>query len=70
MLPIAITGRRTARTIRPSVSSPSAGAGFAFDPVPHSGGDNSGYVSLAYGLLADGAYVDVFDPAPDAGKDG
>lgn len=34
----------------------------AFNPVPHTGGDNAGYVSLAHGLLTTGAYTDVFDP--------
>ena len=34
----------------------------AFTPVPHTGGDNSGYVSLAHGLLTTGTYTDVFDP--------
>ncbi|MDH5761020.1 MAG: glycosyltransferase family 39 protein [Gemmatimonadota bacterium] len=34
----------------------------AFNPAPHSGGDNAGYVSLAYSLLADGSYTDVYDP--------
>lgn len=34
----------------------------AFNPVPHTGGDNAGYVSLAHGLLTTGSYTDVFDP--------
>jgi hypothetical protein len=33
-----------------------------FNPTPHSGGDNSGYIGLAHGLLADGTYADVYDP--------
>lgn len=33
-----------------------------FNPTPHSGGDNSGYIGLAHGLLTDGTYVDVYDP--------
>ena len=33
-----------------------------FNPTPHSGGDNSGYVGLAHGLLTDGEYADVYDP--------
>lgn len=33
-----------------------------FNPVPHSGGDNAGYVALAHGLLTQGSYTDVFDP--------
>ena len=32
------------------------------NPVPHSGGDNAGYVALAHGLLTQGSYADVFDP--------
>lgn len=35
----------------------------AFNPAPHSGGDNATYVSLAYGLLTTGTYTEVFDPA-------
>ncbi|MCG6957179.1 MAG: glycosyltransferase family 39 protein [Gemmatimonadetes bacterium] len=35
----------------------------AFDIAPHSGGDNAGYISLAYSLLKQHAYVDLFDPA-------
>ena len=35
----------------------------AFNPAPHTGGDNAGYIGLAYGLLAHGTYTDVFDPA-------
>jgi 4-amino-4-deoxy-L-arabinose transferase-like glycosyltransferase len=34
----------------------------AFNPVPHAGGDNAGYVGLAHGLLDTGSYTDVFDP--------
>jgi len=34
----------------------------AFTPVPHTGGDNAGYISLAHGLLTTGGYTDVFDP--------
>ncbi len=33
-----------------------------FNPTPHSGGDNSGYIALAHGLLTTGTYTDVFDP--------
>lgn len=35
----------------------------AFNPAPHTGGDNAGYVTLAYALLTQGAYVELFDPA-------
>lgn len=34
----------------------------AFNPVPHPGGDNAGYLSLAHDLFANGRYTDVFDP--------
>jgi len=34
----------------------------AFNPIPHPGGDNAGYVSLAHGLVTTGTYTDVFDP--------
>lgn len=35
----------------------------AFNPAPHTGGDNAAYVSLAYSMLEDGTYTEVFDPA-------
>ncbi len=35
----------------------------AFNPAPHTGGDNAGYVSLAYALVTTGSYVELFDPA-------
>lgn len=35
----------------------------AFNPAPHTGGDNAGYVSLAYSLLKHHTYTEVFDPA-------
>jgi len=35
----------------------------AFVPAPHNGGDNAGYVTLAYSLLEDGTYRDLYDPA-------
>jgi len=34
----------------------------AFTTIPHTGGDNAGYISLAHGLVVDGSYLDVFDP--------
>lgn len=34
----------------------------AFTPIPHSGGDNAGYIALAHALVTDGQYVDAFDP--------
>ena len=30
----------------------------AFDPSPHTGGDNAGYVSLAYSLVTTGSYTE------------
>jgi len=35
----------------------------AFNPAPHSGGDNTTYVSLAHALLTTGSYTEAFDPA-------
>ena len=35
----------------------------AFNPAPHSGGDNSTYVSLAHAIVSTGSYTEVFDPA-------
>ena len=34
----------------------------AFNPAPHTGGDNAGYLSLAHGLLEGRGYVDAYDP--------
>lgn len=34
----------------------------AFNPAPHTGGDNAGYVSLAHALLTTGSYTETFDP--------
>jgi hypothetical protein len=34
----------------------------AFNPAPHSGGDNAGYVALAHALAGGEGYVDAFDP--------
>lgn len=35
----------------------------AFHPAPHTGGDNAGYLTLAYSLVERGAYLDLWDPA-------
>lgn len=35
----------------------------AFVPAPHTGGDNAAYLTLAYSLLQDGSYTELFDPA-------
>lgn len=35
----------------------------AFNPAPHTGGDNAGYITLAYSLLKNGTYTELFDPA-------
>lgn len=34
----------------------------AFNPSPHSGGDNAGYLNLAYSLVTRGQYLDLHDP--------
>lgn len=34
----------------------------ALSPAPHNGGDNAGYLSLAHSLVADGSYVEQWDP--------
>lgn len=34
----------------------------AFIPAPHTGGDNAGYLGLAYSLLERGAYLDLYLP--------
>ena len=34
----------------------------AFNPVPHTGGDNAGYIALAHSLITTGSYTDAFDP--------
>ncbi len=33
------------------------------NPSPHSGGDNAGYLTLAYSLVTGGEYTDLYDPA-------
>lgn len=35
----------------------------AFVPAPHTGGDNAAYLTLAYSLLTEGSYTELFDPA-------
>ena len=35
----------------------------AFDPTPHTGGDNAAYVALARSILEHGRYVELWDPA-------
>lgn len=35
----------------------------AFDPTPHTGGDNAAYIALARSLLEHGRYVELWDPA-------
>ncbi len=34
-----------------------------FTTTPHDGGDNAGYLTLAYSLIQRGAYLDLYDPA-------
>lgn len=38
-------------------------AWLGFEPQPHTGGDNAGYITLARSLLERGAYLDLYDPA-------
>lgn len=38
----------------------------AFTPVPHTGGDNAGYLGLAYSLVERGAYLDLYLPGEPA----
>ena len=33
-----------------------------FDPTPHNGGDNAGYLALAHSLVDRGAYLELWDP--------
>lgn len=40
----------------------SAVVALAFTSIPHTGGDNAGYIALAWDLLEHGRYTDVFDP--------
>lgn len=40
-----------------------AAVAIAFTAIPHTGGDNSGYISLAHTLLTGGGYTESFDPA-------
>ncbi len=35
---------------------------FSFNPSPHSGGDNAGYLSLAHSIVSGSGYVDMWDP--------
>jgi len=35
----------------------------ALNPAPHSGGDNTGYISLAHSLTTNASYVEIWDPA-------
>ncbi len=35
----------------------------AFNPAPHAGGDNAGYVSLAWSLVSQGSYTELWDPS-------
>lgn len=38
-------------------------AGLAFDPTPHTGGDNAAYLALARSLVERGTYQELWDPA-------
>ncbi len=35
---------------------------FAFNPSPHTGGDNAGYLSLAHSIVSGSGYVELWDP--------
>ncbi|MFO7893289.1 MAG: hypothetical protein R6U63_06135 [Longimicrobiales bacterium] len=37
-------------------------SGLAFDPVPHTGGDNTAYLALARSLLGHGGYLELWEP--------
>jgi len=41
----------------------SVAVALAFNPAPHTGGDNAAYVTLGYSLLEYGSYTELFDPA-------
>ena len=38
-------------------------AALSFEPQPHTGGDNAGYITLAHSLLERHTYQDLYDPA-------
>lgn len=63
MTQMARPGRRTAGLAALVVALQLAVATAAYNPAPHTGGDNAGYIALAYSLLQRGAYLDVHDPA-------
>ena len=59
-----LTGTRLRWTLFAAVVAVSTGLVWgAFNPAPHTGGDNAGYVTLAYSLLKNGTYTELFDPA-------
>lgn len=59
-----MTGRRLRWALLALVSAAASVVVWkVFNPIPHSGGDNAGYIALAHGLLKNGTYTDVFDPA-------
>jgi len=41
----------------------SGAVALAFNPAPHTGGDNAAYVTLGFSLLEHGSYTELFDPA-------
>ena len=40
----------------------------AFNPAPHSGGDNASYITLAHSLLTTHTYTELWDPADPKGE--
>ena len=50
--------RRTLTLLAVVLGVAAALIGGAFVPAPHSGGDNAGYVTLAYSLLEHGSYAE------------
>ncbi|MEX2526638.1 MAG: hypothetical protein WEA09_03295 [Gemmatimonadota bacterium] len=52
-----VTGALTAGALAAAVILPAA----LITPIPHTGGDNAGYLTLAHSLLERGAYLDLWD---------
>ena len=54
--------RRTTLVLAGILLAQSVIVALVFTPLPHSGGDNAGYISLAHSLLDRGAYLEIWDP--------
>ena len=52
---VARPGRRTAGLAALAVALQLSAAAAAYNPAPHTGGDNAGYIALAYSLVEHGA---------------